>query len=106
MSARTCSGSTSNVRADVIRQFHERGDDGMVDALVLRASQFVFRIAKLTSTDSCMKAFCQTGMTAKLHAGRHSMIDVYAFDIADWSIWSYRTSIPRVVGRSRGSMRP
>lgn len=25
--------SPSNVRADVIRQFHERGDDGMVDVL-------------------------------------------------------------------------
>ena len=25
--------STSNVRADVIRQFHERGDDGMVEVL-------------------------------------------------------------------------
>jgi hypothetical protein len=26
--------SPSNVRADVIRQFHERRDDGMVDVLV------------------------------------------------------------------------
>ena len=26
--------SPSNVRADVIRQFHERGDDGMVEVLV------------------------------------------------------------------------
>jgi len=25
--------SPSNVRADVIRQFHERGDDGMVEVL-------------------------------------------------------------------------
>ena len=25
--------SPSNVRADVIRQFHERGDEGMVEAL-------------------------------------------------------------------------
>lgn len=26
--------SPSNVRADAIRQFHERGDEGMVDVLV------------------------------------------------------------------------
>lgn len=26
--------SPSNVRADVIRQFHERGEDGMVEVLV------------------------------------------------------------------------
>ena len=34
--------SPSNVRADVIRQFHERGDDGMVEALTdLEADEIV-----------------------------------------------------------------
>jgi hypothetical protein len=34
--------SPSNVRADVIRQFHERGDEGMVDVLAdLEAHELV-----------------------------------------------------------------
>jgi len=34
--------SPSNVRADVIRQFHERGDEGMVEVLTdLEANELV-----------------------------------------------------------------
>ncbi len=35
--------SPSNVRADVIRQFHERGDEGMVEVLVELEADEVLR---------------------------------------------------------------
>jgi len=36
--------SPSNVRADVIRQFHERGDDGMVETLAQLEADELLRL--------------------------------------------------------------
>lgn len=47
--------SPSDVRADVIRQFHERGEDGMVEALVELESDDLLRwqvVQTLRSVDS------------------------------------------------------
>jgi hypothetical protein len=36
--------SPSNLRADVIRQFHERGDDGMVEVLTVLEADELMRL--------------------------------------------------------------